>query len=72
MNRMILKESPSSYLPIIETLSLSSANNTNNPDGHNLAVSRLNNRYYVNDDNKDVYETQEEFVMKNVTVLCYK
>ena len=52
--------------------SLSSANNTNNPDGHNLAVSRLNNRYYVNDDNKDVYETQEEFVMKNVTVLCYK
>ena len=42
------------------------------PNGHNVAVSKVDNVFYVNDDRKSVYTTTEEYVGKFVTVLVYQ
>ena len=42
------------------------------PNGHNVAVSKVDNVFYVNDDKKDVFTSSEEYVEKLVTVLAFE
>ena len=42
------------------------------PNGHNVAVSMINDAFYVNDDTKPIYQTSKDFVQKHVSVLLFK
>ena len=49
-----------------------SSAHSGDPNGHNVAVSKLNDKYYVNNDDKVIEETDESYVMKYVSLFAYK
>ena len=48
-----------------------SSPNPQNPNGHNVAVSRVTDKFYVNDDDKAIYECNKQFVMKFVNLIAF-
>jgi hypothetical protein len=48
-----------------------SSDNPADPNGHNVAVSRVGNKLYLNNDNNDVVETTHEYVMRFVSVIAF-